>query len=80
MNMEKQNCANIDFKKDSTKIKDLLNIAQDNSTINFPKALSQAKNALNLANSLTDKNLLFIAYRTMGIINENNNRLIEAYS
>ncbi len=78
--MEKQSCANIDFKKDSTKIKDLLNTAQDNSTVDFSKALSQAKNALNLANSLTDKNLLFTAYRTIGIINENNNRLIEAYS
>ncbi len=78
--MEKQSCANIDFKKDSTKIKNLLNTAQDNSTINFSKALSQAKNALNLAYTLTNNNLLFSAYRTMGNIYENNNRLTEAYS
>ena len=78
--MEKQSCANIDFKKDSTKIKDLLNTAQDNSTINFPKALSQAKNALSLAYTQTNNNLFFSAYRAIGIIYENNNRLIEAYS
>ena len=80
MNMEEQKCANIDFKKDSAKIKDLLNTAQDNSTSDFNKALSQAKSALGLVEKLHDNKLLFCAYRTLGIIYEDNNRLTEAYT
>ena len=44
LNVEKQICSTIDYKKDSTTIKDLLNTAQDNSTKDFQGALSKAKN------------------------------------
>ena len=80
LNIEKQICSTIDNKKDSTTIKDLLNTAQDNSTKDFQGALSQAKTGLSLAQNLLDSKLLFHAYRTLGIIYENNNHLIEAHT
>ena len=80
MNMEKQKCDNIEFSKDPFEIKNLLNTAKDNSTIDFTKSISLAKKGLNLAESIHDKNLIFYAYRTLGFINENNNRLTQAYN
>ena len=78
LNVEKQICSTIDYKKDSTTIKDLLNTAQDNSTKDFQGALSKAKTALSLSENLLDNKLLFFAYRTLGIIYEENNHLTEA--
>ena len=79
MNVEEQKCTNMDFKKDSTQIKNLLDVAQANSISDFPKALAQVKKALSFAYKYPDNCLLFSVYRTMGVIYEDNNRLSEAY-
>ena len=81
MNMEKQRSENIvDINKNPAEIKNILETAKDISTIDFHKAITQAKNGLNLAQSIQNNNLIFYAYRTIGIINENNNYLAEAYN
>lgn len=80
INLEKQKCDNIDFNKDSFEIKTLLNTAKHISTIDFQKSIFSANKALNLAHSIHKNDLVFYAYRTLGIINENNNRLTESYS
>ncbi len=77
-NVKEPRCENIDANKNPAEIKNFLENATDISTIDFQKAITQATNGLNLAHALHDNNLIFFAYRTLGIINEDNNHLIEA--
>lgn len=78
--VEKQKCENMNDIKSSAEIKNILENAAEISTIDFKKAIVQAKNALNLAQSQHNNNLTFYAFRTIGIIYESNNYLIEAHS
>ena len=74
----KQWCQTVDFQKDSIHARDLLKSAQNIAIINFPKAISETRNALSIAQRLNDNKLKFSIYRIQGDINENNNHLNEA--
>ncbi len=78
--VEKTRCENMGDNKNSAEIKNILENAADICTIDFKKAIEQAKKGLNLAQSQHNNNLIFFAYRTIGIIYESNNHLTEAYS
>ena len=79
MRMEEQTCRSVDFQKDSIQARAILKSAQNNSLKNFQQAILEAQNALNLALKLKDNKLLLSVYRTQGGINEDNNRLTDAY-
>lgn len=74
----KQWCHPVDFQKDSIQVRDLLKSAQNNAIVNFPKAISETRNALSIAQRLNNNKLKFSIYRIQGDINENNNHLNEA--
>ena len=80
LNIEEQKCNTPEQQKDSTEIKNIIIEARQTAITNLPQALKDLQKAIDLAFELNDNKLLFIAYRTKGSINEENNRLTDAYS
>lgn len=77
--MGEQKCSTIDFQKDSIQIKKLVKFARQNAIKDFSQTILDIQNALDLALKLNNNKLIFYVYRIKGNINEDNNRLTDAY-
>lgn len=80
LNIEEQKCNTVDIPKDTNEIIKIIKSARKTALINFPQALKDLQKAIDLALELNNKKYLFSAYRTKASINEENNRLIDAYT
>ena len=80
MLVEKQWCSTIEFQRDSIQVRNSLKSAQKKAITDFPKAISEAHVALNIALKLNNNKLIFWVYKIQGNIYEDNNRLLDAYN